>query len=58
MEPSGLYSEGKAKVKTVMSMGKESEIKVSEIPRAHKRYSIVDAVQSCEQYRSTRQTWC
>ena len=36
IESSGLYSQGKAKVKTVLSMGKESEIKVSEISKAHK----------------------
>lgn len=37
MEASSLYStDGKAKVKTVMSQGKTSDIEVSEISKAHK----------------------
>ena len=43
VESSGLFSLGKPKVKTVLSMGKESELKLTDIPKAHKTYLCIDA---------------
>ena len=41
-----MFSLGKPKVKTVLSMGKESELKLTDIPKAHKTYLCIDAGRS------------
>jgi hypothetical protein len=59
IESSGLFSMGKPKVKTILSMGKESEIKLSDIPKAHKRYVCCDLAKLTDVFTSNlNQTPC